>query len=382
MVEAHSPKDTDFKTEHISGSNDFLNDNHSFLADENRTIFYDLLKKGRIFLVRRCSDARGNIPELHSIDISNIATDGPQQPYKDLMIYDGVRAIIELTHYDGEKFKLGKYPEGCGGLMAKELQLQTQNTSEIKKFGLPRYVEAIKSPDPVVLAYYNAESIASHTHKPVLAAIQDHVRGIIYPLAFFQKNEDGEMFTKTKIPIRYMLQNQYDQREIYKDGIPTLDPNKIPDIFKEFLELHESRISDLNNEYPNLHDVLRSQNPEYILITTEKMAARIRYPKILKDPGSYFQIHIPRDKNEQVIVIDQKTVDTAVEQAQYPITIEHFSRAHTILIETGDFDQSKRIANNLARNEWLEDWLKRPTHQILTAESRAGKTVRIEEFKT
>ncbi|MDP3955374.1 MAG: hypothetical protein Q8Q15_03370, partial [bacterium] len=83
---------------------DFVRDNHSLLADQNRNAFYLLLKSGEIFLITRCSDARGNIPELNCIDISNIATDGPQQPYQNLIIDPGVRSITEMTHFDGEKF--------------------------------------------------------------------------------------------------------------------------------------------------------------------------------------------------------------------------------------------------------------------------------------
>lgn len=364
--------------EHFS-PNDFFEDNLSPQAESNRNAFYAILKNGQLYFVRRCSDARGNIPEENCIDISNIATDGPQEPYKDLMIYDGVQAIVELVHYDGKIFRPGHFPEGCGGLKAKEEQLASASSRDIKRFGLPRYVEAIKSPDPVVLAYYNAESIASHTHKPVLAAIQEHISGIIFPLATFQ-NEEGEITCRTKIPTRYMLQGQYDQRVIYQNGIPTLNEGNIPEVFQTFLELNRKQISGLEEEYPNLHEMLQIQNPKFAIITTEKISARLRYPSLLKEPGSYFQVHIPRDKYEQVIFIDQRTIDTAIEQVQYPV--EHFSKIDTILIETGDLTQSKRIGSSLEKTDWMQKWkARRPNHQIFTGETRAGKLVRLEEFK-
>ncbi|GEM_PF-6737992 len=373
---SHEPK----SEQRVYTPEDFVRDNHSLLADQNRNTFSSLRNNGELFLITRCSDARGNIPELNCIDISNIATDGPQQPYQNLIIGAGVKAIMEMTHFDGEKFRLGQHPTGCGGLEAKQLQLlEAPSEKDMKKFGLPRYVEAIKSPDPVVLAYYNAQSIASHTTKPVMAAIQDHVSGIIYPLATFQ-NDDGEIISRTKLPTRYMFQDQYDQRVIYKEGIPILSYNNLPEVFKEFLDLNQKQISDLELKYSNLHEILRVQNPHFVIVTTEKMNARARFPEILKEPGSYFQVHIPRDKQEQIISIDPKTIETALEQIQYPI--EHFSKVDTILIETSDLAQSKKIGSALIRATWMQNWQKkRQNHQIFTAESRVGKIVRLEEFK-
>lgn len=353
-----------------------ITDNHSEEAQRNRNNFYDLMNNGQVYIVRRCSDARGNIPELNCIDVSSVATGGPQKPYGNMIIHNGIRAIVNLTHYDGTLFRSGKCPSGCGGLGAKEDQMINPPAEDVKKYGLARYIEALRSPDPLVQSYAVAESIAYHTDKNVLAAIQDHVHGLIFPIAVFMNRG---ITVHKKVPTRYLLQGQYDQRKIYEEeDIPTLDWNYLPPEFVDFLELNRRQVDNLEAQYPNLHDMLRVQNPEFVLITTEKLAARSRYPKTLQTPGSYFQVHIPRDKSDQVIHIDPRTIKTAVEQIEYPIT--HFTNAQTILIETGDLDQSRRIAKTLISKDWVRQWVLSSSNQILIAESRSAKTRRVEVF--
>lgn len=361
-------------SEILPTSESLLWDNHSPESRSKRNKFFELRKMGKLFVVRRCSDARGNIPEEYCIDTSSIATAGPQRPYDEMIHHKGIGLIVNLTHFDGGVFKLGIRPAGCGGLLAKEKQMSTETTED--KEGLDRFVEKIKSPDPLIQSIFNANRISSYTDKDVLAAIQDHRTGMIYPLAVFS-NSGREI--KMNLPMRYLMHGQYDPSKIYQNGIPALKDEDFPQSVLEFLTLNRKQVNYLKESFPDISDKLKDQNPEFLVITTSKMSARGRYANTLREPGSYFQIHIPAEKeNGKRTKISQQTIDTIIEQAEYPI--KHFSNIHTVLIETGDIEQSIRIAASYVTVDLLRTWTHNPYHQILLSEVSQEETKEIGVF--
>lgn len=365
-------------TEHrLLQPQDLLEDNRSPEAQTKRDSWNENRLTNNLFLVNRCGDARGNIDEERCIDVSMIATAGPRERYINMVRFSGLKGIVNLTHHDGDTVKPGRRPEGCGGLAAKAAR-ETEGTTPAEN-GIYRFVDTeIGHKDPLVQTWISAETTARMTDKPVLAATQDHIRGTIYPIAIFK----GKQII-SEMPATMIIQGQYDPKKIYEHGIPSLDENEIPEEFQEFLSNHEAYMQEKEDEYPDLHHRLKTQNPPYMLITTEKIPARVRYPETFREPGSFFQIHIPRAKDEQLITIEQKSINLAIEQAQYAIehaTMHHdtpgagFSDLHAVLIESGDIGQSERIAKAFMQQEWAEKWANFPNHQVLIAESRAGRT--------
>lgn len=364
---------------------DFLDDNDIPEAKENRDIYEEMARQGLLWIVRRCSDARGIIPVAYCIDVASIATAGPQKPYNEMHQYGGKRGIIVLGHFDGIEAQEGEAPIFCGGHIVKNKQLEHPEIDTSK--GVNRYISALKSKDPLIQNYFSAETTASYTKEPVLTAVQDHRRGRIIPVAEFSY---GGIVKKTKLPTRYMLEGQYNPKKIYEHGIPSL-PSEYIEAFHDFLKLNKQQVTELRSKYPDLEEMLKVQNPGYVVITTEKMTARGRYPKIFRKPGSYFLVHLPRYIDEyQILNIDQLSIDTVIEQAEYPISesAEHhgssekpFSKTHTILIETEDITQSRRIAKSLLEQEWAQNWISLQQHQVLVAESKDGTTTSVDLFQ-
>jgi hypothetical protein len=394
----------------------FRADNHSTDADRGRKEWFDTYGEKGAIIAMFCADARERfaVPPDRIIDVSTIAASGPAEPYAKMLTYPRTRAVVGANHYDGDKFDPAKFSSGesstligCGGLGAKA-EIENGKPDKKPSGGILKYVdEDIQDKDAVFNSIKNGAFAAALTHVPVLAGVHDHVYGTFTPVAYFN-NGEGRHSMDSVVPVSDLLDpRRYDPKTLYGEGLPSLTEDSLPDVFKEFLEQQRQHIQQLQEAYPNLPEMLRVQNPNYLFITTEKVPTRIRYPHLLREPGSFFQVHIPRGKDASGIHIDNDAVDAAIEQAEYPVDHARFSQLHTIIIETGSLEQSSLIAKSLsaARRHidenashdhsdhdhehtvgesnipWIQDWLQRdPANQILIAQSNSGRTTQISKF--
>ena len=394
----------------------FRVDNRTSEANAGRKEWFDAYGEKGAIIAMLCADARERFafPSDNIIDISTIAASGPTKPYAKMLTYPKTRAVVGVNHYDGDEFDPEKFSEGestmlvgCGGLGAKAA-IENNKLDKKPSGGILKYVdEDIRDKDAVYNAVKNGAFAAALTHVPVLAGVHDHVYGTFTPLAYFNSSE-GNHSMASVIPVADLLDpNRYNPKTLYGEGLPSLAEGTLPDVFKEFLEEQRKHVQQLQEKYPQLPEMLRVQNPHYLFITTEKVPTRIRYPHLLREPGSFFQVHIPRGKDKSGIHIDKEAINTAVEQAEYPIDHARFSNLHTLVIETGSLEQSQVIANALSEalrhmdedaphvhndhdhkntatnlNEpWLHEWLRRdPRNQILIAQSNSGITTQIMKY--
>lgn len=357
-------------------------DNHSSEANRRRSVWELMRSQGRLTVFKACSDARLFLPYEDSISIRSIATAGSEVPYHKLVESPGVRRVVVIAHHDGDTVQKGKRPEGCGGLGAKA----SVDTNGSEK-GISRFIrENVRHPDVILQAWISAENIAAKTGKPVLAATQDHLDGTIYPIASF---ENGTQNIHTGVRLKYMLQDQYDPTTIYENGIPTMDQDMIPDEFKDIIAQNRQEVVDRYIKYPNIRRLQKVQNPRMVVFSTDIRSTRIRYPSTADFPGSLFKLHVPREKVKSTIRIDHKSLIEGLDQAQYPFqhavenygkTGSPFSSTDRFLIETGDIDVSKELAENALKEEWMQKWIGLRDHHIFVAQTKRGILSYIEQY--
>jgi hypothetical protein len=388
----------------------FYTDNHTKASQDRRDRWYQNYGERGVIVAMLCSDARERValPTDDIIDLSTIAASGPTEPYAKMLNYPRTRAFVNASHFDSDKWQSGTMLLGCGGLGARA-EAERSNATNQPSTGLVRYVnEDIRDKDAVYNSIKNGAIAAAATNRPVLAGVHDHKYGTFTPVAYME----GKL-TLSEVALGELMDpNRYDPKRLYssEDGtlqLPRLETADLPPVFREFLEKQQEHIAQLQEEYPNLPEILAEQNPQYLFITTEKVPTRIRYPHTLSDPGSFFQIHIPRGKDETGLHIDTAAIERAVAQAEYPVDHARFSNLHTIIIESGSLAQSKIIAEALGRAlrnieedhadthpydthehredesnshvPWLKTWLQNPQNQVLIAQSNSGRTTQIEK---
>jgi hypothetical protein len=361
-------------------------ENRSKEAARLREIWDQNRRKGKLTCFFTCGDARILTPSPEgSIAIRTIATGGSKEPYSNLLKNRGVEQIVVLDHHDGNTVKPGQKPTGCGGLAAKE-QSNGHFGTQVQE-GINDYIEhEVKHPDLIIQTLLTAEEISMHTNKPVMAATQDHLTEVIYPLAVFLQ---GGLQKLTTIHLNDIAGNLYDPSHLYSDGIPVLDDKFLPPNFMQLLEANRKETALLQKLYPDLQQKQRIQNPRMIVLSTDVRSMRVRYPKTSKTPGSLFKLNIPRKKEKLHTDIDPKDLIRTLNQAQYPI--EHalknfnnpaqpFSQTDTVFIETGDVELSRNLAKEITKKPWMQKWLKLPKRQIILASTHAGVSYKIEYF--
>ncbi len=355
---------------------DLYADNHSLEADRRREAWNRHKADGNLTVVWSCGDARVIIPNPETtVSIRSIATGSPSDayPYTRLMESPGVKNIIILPHFDGETVKPGEEPTGCGGLGEKKVQ-ETKSSKEVSEGNsVVRYVkQRVKSSDVLLQACISATITNENTSKNVLAAAQDHRDGTIIPIAAFS---DRGRRTISAINLRHLFQGQYDPKIIYQDGIPSLSEDEIPEEFRAYLTLHRKNLEELYKVEPDLVQLQKTQNPTIMALSTDPRPFEVRFPALTASPNTLFKLSVPRTRIDSRISIDDQSLNDALDQTEYPVA--HFSNLNTIYIETGDFDRSKRVADQLILNEWVHDWINEPSHQIIAAQTRDGIVSRI-----
>jgi hypothetical protein len=359
-----------------------LKDNHTETADKLRAEWMENKRAGELYVLDACGDARVRFPRPEEyVTLKSIAAGGLIESV--IVSNAGTKFAVVASHFDGETFVPGQMPTGCGGLGAKDKALKEKKPTPIK--GIGYYIENnIEHPDPLIKALLTANRIAKETGKPCLAVAQDHRTSKIYPFG---------VFLPGKAPICAInLIDQllgYNPKEMYGNGIPELENSSIPDIFMEFIDACKAQMKELLVNFPNLTEMLRVQNPRMIVLSTEIMSAKIRYPEIAGFPGILFKLHLPRIKNGTEVSIDPGKLEDVVNQTEYPIQHavdnfekpnEPFSKTDRILIETENIDLSRKVALRLAEEEWMGNWLALPEHQMLIAQTQEGITQLIEQF--
>lgn len=363
-----------------------LKDNHSIETEKLRKAWQENRKKGQLTAFFTCGDARTLTPlPESSMSIRSIATGGLKDSYGNLVNNRGVKQIVVLDHHDGDTAKPGQRPNGCGGLAAKE-QANGHKDNKVKE-GIAEYIEReVKHPDVIIQALLEAEEIAMQTQKPVMAATQDHLTEMIFPIAIFI---EGGLQKFTAIHLNDIAGNLYDPTRLYANGIPVLPDNLIPENFKQLLDANRKNVALLAKRYPDLKQKQKVQNPQMVVLSTDIRSMRIRYPQTSQLPGSLFKLNIPRKKEGSHTSINSKDLVRTLNQAQYPIehALENFGdptkpfyQTNTLFVETGEINLSRRLAQEAIRKPWMKEWLRLPNHQIIIAETKAGVSSVIENF--
>ncbi|MBI2049355.1 hypothetical protein HYT32_00365 [Candidatus Roizmanbacteria bacterium] len=375
------------KNEPMISPKSLLEDNRSEEATRLRQAWDEIRREGKITLYFTCGDARILTPSPEgSIAIRTIAGGGLKDPYINLVNNRGVEKIVVLDHHDGDTVKPGQKPTGCGGLAAKEIS-NGHKGNETEE-GIAEYIDhEVKHPDVIIQALLTAEEIALHTKKPVMAATQDHLTKIIYPLAIFL---EGGLHKLTSIHLNDIAGDLYDPSRLYADGVPVLPDNLIPPNFRKLIEANREEAALLIERYPDLRQEQKVQNPEMVVMSTDVRSMRVRYPNTSRRPGSLFKLNIPRKKEGPHMKINQKDLVRTLNQAQYPI--EHtvanfgdptkpFSKTYTVFIETGDMELSRNLSKEIVKKPWMQEWIELPDRQIIVASTQAGVTKAVEIFQ-
>ncbi len=367
-----------------------LQDNRSPLATEAMKQWREARSNGDLTIWWGCADARLLRNPKKSIHLASIATGGDRKPYEKLLNDERVQGIIVVNHYAKDPESARKpgeiwIPEGCGGLSAKGQLLNGMPLDSDADQSILGYINKhVSHPDVVFQAYTAASLTAEHTDKPVLAVAQNHLDGSIIPVAAFL---DRGRVVIPATPLHRLFMDQYDPQAIYSNGIPRLTEDRIPEIFMESLAEAESYAQRLRQEYPNLAETQRTQNPGAVVITTEIKPLGAMLPDHFSRPDSAFRLTVPRGVIEETT---SQHYSDALNQAEYPLlhsvenagTNKGFSKLDTILIETGRMQLSEDLAEKLLREHPVaRQWIGMQGKQIIIAETRAGEIQTIRGFQ-
>lgn len=355
-------------------------DNRSEEGLEARQRWTAKRNKGELRGFVRCSDARLKTIGEGSVSLGNIAA--ATEPSTSLVSDRGLESLTVLSHIDGETIKEAEMPTGCGGLAAKE-KIGNSHHEE----GVSRYVsETIFSKDPVIQSIVTAEKLAySSQGKPVLAATQDHLDYTIYPIAYFQLVR-GQMTSVSSVRNEDIA--RYNPERIYENGMPTIEEGLLPPLFQDMLEENRREVRGIFEKYPDLKKLQKVQKPRVALLSTDPRSARVRYPSLSSVPGSFFKIHVPREKIGEGYQVKEDDLSHALNQLEYPIShsveaqgdlTKPFSNTDRVIFETGDIELSRELAQKAAKKPWMKNWLKLHDRRIIIVQANEGQSNIIEE---
>ena len=358
-------------------------DAHSREALESNNKWEEARRDQKLTVFMGCSDARLMIPFGDTISARSIATAGAKQPYDTLVESDMVRQVVILAHHDGDTVMPGMRPSGCGGLGAKADAEMAKSERRIARF----VKEHVQHPDVIIQAWISGLTIAERTGKPVLAATQDHITGIMYPLAAFI---NGGQEIKSGVSVRKLLEGQYNPAEIYANGLPVLNENSLQPDLRNILVENKIQVAEVNQKYPNLRHMAKVQRPRMVVFSTGIRSMKLRYPKTSEIPGTIFKLHVPRQVIGGTTYIPSDVLESSLDQAEYPIHYaaknygkpsEPFSTTDRFLIETNDIELSKHLAYRLLQEEWMREWAGLPDHHIIVAQIADGIPNIIEYYR-
>lgn len=345
--------------------------------------------KGRLRLIRRCSDARLITPVPQTVmEIGSIATAGSLEYYSDLMQHPAFTYgdFIALGHYDGLSSSIDRMPEGCGGLGAKKSQQKRIETEAITE-GIESFISRdIEHPDVVIATAITALRMAIKTDRPTIAAVEDHRTGDINILGIFSRRKSEYV---TAVDPLLLFQGKYRPEEIYKDGMPDLDFSSLPPSVQDMIIDYKVQQAALRTKMPLLEQYQEIQSPSMIAIETELKPLEVRQPGLTEFPNRVFRLNVPRQKLENGVHVPQAALNMVLEQAEYPFrqAVKNagnpngaFYDTHTLFINTGNMDQSKKIAKQILEKAYALPWIQTEGNQVIVAESVAGEIQGIDYY--
>lgn len=384
------------RTDRLVEAQDFLDDNHSALAQEKIDRWNKNYKSGRSYIRVGCADARPIYDEEHVWNQRSIAAGFPNKELYALTYISGVRAVIVDTHYGN--FEFGKRPTGCGGQDTRANM--RANGIPTNGGGLLGLVGENIHEDPIYNGIEQARKIVREIVRKrgegkVFVTTQDHHTGILIPVAEYTI-KDGVQ--KRTIPIEYIdlaqareedLEKIYNPAEIYQNGIPHLPEDGLSPEFKEYLRITNEKRLSLLQRYPDLSQRQEVQNPWALIITTNKIDTRNRFPKLLGNPGDFFELDVPGLKAERIVTVPDEAIEAAIHQIRYAIdhanqNHDHpnaaFAKSKTLIVDTGSIHQSQHIVRRLLQEDWAQQWVGLGGKIFVAATGKSGRLEKIEPF--
>ena len=371
--------------ENLVISHDSLREaNHSRYADKRRDHWYKTRSNKGLTKIRLCGDSRGILPEPDEEIVVKCIAGGDTTPAESIIESPGIKDAVVMTHLDGDTVAPGVPPEGCSGLAVKKNHAR-HGKSDSK---IDNYADRhISHPDPIIQACMSAEEMAGTTEKPVLAAVQNHRDGTIYPLAVFS-NFAGRRYTHPKIA-KMLKEHIYIPEDLYEEGLPTITEDEASQ-FADFMNQSRRRVITLKESYPNLYEESKIQNPPLIVLSTSLIPFPTRFPRMGDKPGTVFEVFVPRTRMGSSIRITPDDLRPSLEQMEFPVKAsldnhgqegKSFAGTNTILIDTEQMAFSGALALSFVRQEqWISKWLSLPNHKILVSETTEGVITGIREL--
>lgn len=394
---------------------DIWNDNHSTEAHANREALQVIIDNGQVENTIDCSDARVRVPrKRRSRVIHTIATGGTRQLYQSLLEHRTTRATANLAHLNGESVERALKEDditienitkdGCGGLGLKQL-LEAGTIAEAAPGSIKGYAkEKIFHSDPVVQTYLASLEMAQMTETPVAAMVEDHITGEIKLIAA-QQRKNGTMYVarSSRLDPRYLSPELYDPRRIYEGGLPTINPDDLPDnfaVFRDYIQSQKEEIAALRDKYPNFEQMNQVQNQvRAVLWTTNPWHQGTRFPELSDIPGALFVVSSARQKEmlptargqmRKDVQIGQAALNEGIEQIEYPLTeaVAHhlqpekaFSQTSSLIIETSSRAASASLLEGALKENFFHEWMNIPGNNVFLLKTSAGVIQDIHEFK-
>ena len=405
----HKPEMTRLlRTERPIVSEDFLTDNQQELKkgkDGKIGRWQINYHNGKMFIRVGCADARPIYDEERVWNQRSVASGFPhKENYIESYIHSKIEAIVVDTHYG--LFQNDHRPEGCGGQDTKaEIEA---GTILPEQGGVIGWVDKNVDKDPIIQGINQAKIIIDHLRNCsesgwIFVTTQDHTTGKVVPVTEFNL-VDGIIMTEhipavllpfLKAKTEKQEKRIYDPAVIYAGGIPQLSTDKLSSQFIEYLEIADNKMEEIHAKRPDFAEKQAVQNPWALVISANKIPIQNRYPTLFGEIGSAFEIDIPRSKSEKVVSISDEVIEATICQMQYAMEKANahngnptasFSKSKTLLIETGSFHQSQKIAERLFTRDqeqvkdWAQTWLALGG-RVFLAETNGPITKRIEEFQ-
>lgn len=367
QVGINAGRETHISFERVS-TETLLADNQSLKAYKRRSEWGENRARRELTLLDTCSDSRIVTPNpTQSVVIRSIAAGKDLEPFTPLLNHRSVKNIHILGHHAGTETLEGEPPKGCGGLDVKEKELNGKiPMSDVEKWVSKHVCHS----DSLLVALDKTKDALKYANKDILLSTQDHLDHTIYPMKLIRNTNFG-------------LEN-YDPAEIYRNGIPVLPSEQIDNSpFGQYIKnYYENQFPDLYFFSEHSQKTQKIQNPHLLLITTNIRPPEICLPNTTRKPNSVFVETLARSKNKEMgdkLDIRKKDIEEIIDQAQYPIS--HFSNLSTVYIETGDLEQSRKVADSFTQRQWFLNWYDSGNKKIIIGSIKAGIIKEISNFK-
>lgn len=327
----------------------------------------------RVVVVKRCPDSRLVDPRLAAV-IGAIASGGPNSPFTGALESPYFEVAAAVNHYDGETIRNGGIPAGCGGRDGKR-----NGISQCER-GIGRFLDKHVQDDDLIFQTLTAMSHVSFRAggKSTVGAVVNQRNLVMYPVGFV---EGGHAELPSPIGLHNLMKPEYfpiDRVELYKSGIPTINPALIHPRLREFLADYRRTQARFTQKYKkyNLHQMQASQDPDVIFLTSELRPPRDRFPSYFEAPGTYFHVTLAINDKKQ---IDEDYLQKEVlDQLDYPFG--NFTSSN-LIIETRSIDTSAAIAKRVVESEYAQKWRERKDTVIILLETAQGITYNSDVYK-